>query len=71
MEIKKVKDLKAFLATLPEEADKWDIQFTEKGGEGILSISHATTGKWDEESYKELKPERLTKNFVLLSCGKI
>lgn len=66
MEIKNVKDLKAFLSGLPEGSDEWEVNFTENNGSGVIGIGNATTGHWSDDP--EERPEGVTMDFVLLSC---
>ena len=67
MEINNVKDLKEFLATLPAEADEWDVNFVspEEDG-GVSGIGFATVAQWDEEDLEDLGNP--TKDFVCLAC---
>lgn len=68
-----VKELKDFLATLPEEADGWDVNFCACQSEDdcmFISVD-ACSSHFDDESIGEIResdPEA-TKNFVLLSSG--
>ena len=68
MEINNVKDLKEFLATLPAEADKWEINFILKNGEDMSGIGHVTTGTWGDDP--DEVPEGCTpgESFLLFSC---
>lgn len=69
MEIKNVKDLKEYLATLPAEADEWEINFIDNEEDGgITVIGNVEIAQWDD------KPEEIPEgcnpgdSFLLLSC---
>lgn len=69
MKIKNVKDLKEYLATLPAEADKWEISFIDDNKDGgITVIGNIEKAQWNNE------PDNLPEGckpgdyFILLSC---
>ena len=51
MEINNVKDLKGYLATLPAEADEWEINFIDSDENGgITTIGNVATGQWPDDA---------------------
>ena len=69
MDIKNVKDLKEFLATLPAEADEWEVNFVEDNKDGgIIGIGNVTTGTWSDDPDEVPEGCKPGESFLLLSC---
>ena len=61
-----VKELKEFLASLPEEANAWDVVFGTSELPGLYVIAGANESYYRPEDI----PEGCTENFILLWNGK-
>lgn len=61
----KVKDLKKFLADLPQDADDRDVVFSAKTLKGLYEVSGALESHFPEGE----APEEITKDFILLWNG--
>lgn len=68
METKNVKDLKEFLATLPAEADEWEVNFIEDNeAAGVIGIGNVTTGTWSDDPDEVPEGCKPGESFLLLS----
>ena len=66
MKITNVKDLKEFLATLPAEADEWEVAFGAKT-DGLTFVGKATIGTWSDDTDEVPESCKPGSSFLMLA----